>query len=43
MIKENDNEASVEETLPTSPGTEQMTVDHPSSADKGNPSQNYLE
>ena len=43
MIKENDNEASVEETLPTSLGTEQMTADHPSSADKDNPARNYLE
>ena len=34
MIKENDSEASVEGTRPTSPATEQMIGDHPSSANK---------
>ena len=34
MIKENDYEANAEETLPTSPETEQTTADHPSSADE---------
>lgn len=40
MIKDNDNEANAEETLPTSPETEQTTADHPSSEGENNQREN---